>query len=169
REGKSGPQGDYIGDVNGRYYNDFPMYFESKSNQVSISFTSSRFSGKGFILNWFSNKDCGSSNIGNGGYIEYPESTLGNYYPGNVTCIWSIITVPGAKIELDFWKFDVAPNDKLLIREYNNSELIEVGIYDKDNLPKMINSSSNHMLLQFTSDNYSLNQGFAINWERQSG
>lgn len=92
-------------------------------------------------------------------------------YPVNMTCRWTIGTVPGTRILLNFTDFKVEKNKKclydyLVIKESRNGWGTISSKYCGHGSLKTYLSQENHLQIFFVSDKLgNVDKGFVANWK----
>ncbi len=96
---------------------------------------------------------------------------MDNYPPG-ITFTWLIDPQTPQdsviRINLQFHRFRTAPGDVVKVYDGSTTEDALLGSFDGDNLPEPVTSSTNQMLVTFTTDNSSEAPGWLCTYTTQS-
>jgi len=95
-------------------------------------------------------------------YANISDGSVGNNYSANSNCQWLIKPQYGVSITLDFFTFDLEDNvDFLTIYDGTTTSANIIGTYTGSNLPQSLTSSSNAMLIHFTTNGTINEQGWS--------
>uniref|UniRef100_UPI00358DDE95 CUB and sushi domain-containing protein 3-like n=1 Tax=Myxine glutinosa TaxID=7769 RepID=UPI00358DDE95 len=87
-------------------------------------------------------------------------------YSGLHSCVYSIIVQPGGGIQLTANDFNLGQKDFLKVHDGANTSAPSLGTFTGTSMRGVtLNSTSNHLLLEFNSDNLSSQQGFRLTYK----
>lgn len=134
-----------------------PPPFLSTSNFMYIVFNANSNTGVGFQAEYATIfTSIASGCYSNSQYtIEDNSGSIGcSGYSGNVDVTWSIITESGSTIMLEFTQFDTeSPSDVVFVYDSSSADKNSlIGTYSGHIIPDRIESSSNNLFIEFTSD-----------------
>ena len=104
------------------------------------------------------------------GYIGmFTSQSYPNNYDNNLRCEWLIMSEPSTKIQMRFTDFDLERDDDC---NYDFLEIYDgksrygtlLGRYCSNEIPDLIESSSNRMFLYFQTDVSDTRRGFETTW-----
>ncbi|CAB1449409.1 unnamed protein product, partial [Pleuronectes platessa] len=140
-----------------------PPVLVSHSNRLWIRFHSdSTVTRGGFIAHWDgSQTGCGGTLATTSGAFSSPNYPLA-YHP-NAECYWNIRTSQGSQLLISFSDFHLESSsscsfDYLAVYDGNNSNALELAKLCGNQLPSIINSSTNQLFIKLRTDS-SINSG----------
>ncbi|CAG5136883.1 unnamed protein product, partial [Candidula unifasciata] len=140
----------------------------SKSNRVWLMWKTDGLTvQRGFRLQYQIN--CNRHLTGIGGVIESPN--FPNTYPHHTNCTWIIEAPAGNRINVSFAAFRLEDEDPknchydiLEIRDGGDSNAREMKKLCGGNFPDPVQSTGNHLWLNFKADHIIAHQGFRLEW-----
>uniref|UniRef100_A0A669CRE9 CUB and Sushi multiple domains 1 n=1 Tax=Oreochromis niloticus TaxID=8128 RepID=A0A669CRE9_ORENI len=107
--------------------------------------------------------ECGASSLGPEGVLLSPN--FPSNYNNNHECIYRITTEKGKGIRLKAESFSLQDGDNLKVYDGENSSSRLLGNFTReDMMGRVINSTSNHLWLEFNSNASGTNQGFHLTY-----
>uniref|UniRef100_A0AAX7TR92 CUB and Sushi multiple domains 1 n=1 Tax=Astatotilapia calliptera TaxID=8154 RepID=A0AAX7TR92_ASTCA len=107
--------------------------------------------------------ECGASSLGPEGVLLSPN--FPSNYNNNHECIYRITTEKGKGIRLKAESFSLQDGDYLKVYDGENSSSRLLGNFTReDMMGRVINSTSNHLWLEFNSNASGTNQGFHLTY-----
>ncbi|XP_060950209.1 cubilin [Limanda limanda] len=146
-----------------------PPVLVSHSNRLWIRFHSdSTVTRGGFIAHWDgSQTGCGGTLATASGAFSSPNYPLA-YHP-NAECYWNIRTSQGSQLLLSFSEFHLESSsscsfDYLAVYDGNNSNALELAKLCGNQLPSIINSSTNQLFIKLRTDSSISSGGFLASY-----
>ncbi|KAJ8387896.1 hypothetical protein AAFF_G00149310 [Aldrovandia affinis] len=162
----------------GRFCGTFrPGALMSTSNTMMVEMVSdSSTGGRGFVSYFSGGKPhvdedqfCGGRMTKSQGSLKTPNWPEKNY-PAGISCSWHITVEPDMVIEVKFDKFDLEPDSYCrfdYVTFFNGGEKDDsrrIGRYCGDQLPDIIVTNGNELLVQFVSDLSVTSDGFMASY-----
>lgn len=156
-----------------------PPVLVSVSNKMSLSFQSdARLTDRGFSSSWEAVYPEDLADIqGCGGFSEEKTGIIRSQnwpmnYPANSMCLWIIRSPEGKTIKLTFTDFDLEEAGILFGRCYDNVVIYngtqpgakKYGPFCGSNMPSVIESTSNELVIRFHADFFTEAKGFRAHW-----
>uniref|UniRef100_A0A8B9L296 Zgc:154142 n=1 Tax=Astyanax mexicanus TaxID=7994 RepID=A0A8B9L296_ASTMX len=154
-----------------------PPVLVSVSNRMSLSFQSDgRLADRGFSARWEAVypedivQGCGGFSREETGVIKSENWPMN--YPPNRECLWRVQVPQGKTITLTFTQFDVEEAGLLLGRCFDNVVIYDgsqptakkYGPYCGTNIPPVIQTTGNELVMRFFADFFTEAEGFRAFW-----